>query len=70
MNEENAQMLREFASVINRHSLEKDSNTPDFILAIVALDAINSFNKSSIRRENWYGKTLGVGKIKIEGEQK
>jgi len=70
MNEENAQMLREFASVINRYSLENDSNTPDFILAIVALDAINSFNKSSIRRENWYGKTLGVGKIKIEGEQK
>ena len=50
----------ELANLINKHSLENDSNTPDFILASYIMACLEAFNKTSIQRENWYGKHLSI----------
>lgn len=42
--------------VINRHSAENDSNTPDFILSTYLLSCLAAFNVAVNRRENWYGR--------------
>lgn len=47
-------------SAINKHSKENDSNTPDFILAEYLLQCLDAFNKTSVAREKWYGKSLSI----------
>ena len=44
----------ELESLINRHSKENDSNTPDFILASYLKDCLENFNKHVVMREGWY----------------
>jgi len=45
----------EICAVINRHSQENLSNTPDFILASYLMDCMNTFDVSVNAREAWYG---------------
>ena len=48
--------LKEIAEVINRNSLEAHFNdTPDYILAGVAVEAMENFAEASARRDNWHG---------------
>ena len=48
--------LKEIAEVINRNSLEGHFNdTPDYILAKVAVEAMENFAEASARRDNWHG---------------
>ena len=42
--------------VLNRHSAENGSNTPDFILARLLLDALAAFDKAVVHRAGWYGR--------------
>lgn len=51
----------EIARVINKHSKENESNTPDFILAAFVRDCLTAFAKTSRDREKWFGKELRVG---------
>jgi len=44
------------ARAINGHSIENESNTPDFILAMLARDVLIAFAKATKNRERWYGK--------------
>lgn len=60
------EMIRELAGVFNSHSYENESNTPDFILAEVALDAVDSFNKTVATRGNWWGEDLKFPSPKAE----
>ena len=53
--------LSELEELINRHSYENGSNTPDFILARLMQDCLEAFNRASNDRENWYGKRLMIG---------
>lgn len=46
----------ELISLINRHSIENGSNTPDFILARYLMDCLDIFNKTVNCREVWYGR--------------
>jgi len=48
------------ARAINGHSIENESNTPDFILAMLARDVLIAFAKATKNRERWYGKELRV----------
>lgn len=46
----------ELSNLLNRHSAENESNTPDFILAKYLLDCLTVFNSAVKRREDWrYG---------------
>lgn len=47
---------RELAEVINRHSMENGSDTPDFLLAEYLLSCIESYNRAVRCRERWYGR--------------
>lgn len=51
----------ELRSLINRHSLENTSNTPDFILADYMHACLEAFELASNAREQWFGKSLKIG---------
>ncbi len=45
----------EIAKVINRFSLENESNTPDFILAEYLSGCLHTYNMAIRGRDRWYG---------------
>jgi hypothetical protein len=47
---------RELQTLINRYSLETESNTPDFVLAEYLVDCLHSFDAAVNQRAVWYGK--------------
>lgn len=51
----NSALLADLVSVINRHSRENASNTPDMILAVVMLAALQTFEVATTHRDMWYG---------------
>lgn len=50
---------RDLAALINRYSMENDSNTPDFILAQYMADCLEAFNRAHVARREWYAKPGG-----------
>ncbi len=51
-----AEFLGELEHLINRHSKENESNTPDFILAQYLEGCLKVFNTAVQKRETWYGR--------------
>lgn len=47
---------RELTSLLNRHSRENVSNTPDFILARYLSGCLRLFNAAVVERAGWYGR--------------
>lgn len=47
---------RELSSLINAHSKENGSDTPDWILAEYMADCLASFDLAVKRREKWHGR--------------
>lgn len=45
----------ELASLLNRHSMENGSDTPDFILAQYLTRQLEVFNEITNTRKRWYG---------------
>ena len=48
--------IKELETLINKYSMENDSNTPDFILAEYLSNCLKTFNTTLQRREAWYGR--------------
>lgn len=47
---------QELTELINKHGLEKEMrDTPDYILAKVAVEAMENFAEASAWRDNWHG---------------
>jgi hypothetical protein len=44
---------RELEKLINKYSLENNSNTPDYILSSYIVSCLNSFNEAVNQRTNW-----------------
>lgn len=66
---------QELEAVINRHSQENGSNTPDFILAQFLIGCLAAWNAAVTRRETWYGRDnrgpgggSGPGPVPIDKE--
>ena len=60
-------LIEEIAGVINRNSLEKAFNdTPDFVLALVAVEAIEMFTRASAHRDDYHNleRRITTGNIK------
>lgn len=51
---------QELQELINRHSMENISDTPDFILARFLRLQLEVFDATVRRREHWYGRRAGV----------
>jgi hypothetical protein len=47
---------KELERLINKHSQENQSNTPDFILASYIRGCLDAFNIAVQQRETWYGR--------------
>jgi len=45
---------KELEDLINKHSLENNSDTPDFILAEYLMSCLNTWNVFSNKRRDWY----------------
>lgn len=45
---------RELAQLINKHSLENASDTPDFILALYLRNCLDNFAQVLTARDHWY----------------
>lgn len=50
----------ELAALINKHSEENESNTPDFVLAGYLYDCLEAFNRATRDRSQWYGMADGI----------
>jgi len=53
----------ELEGLLNAHSQENASNTPDFILASYLLACLAAWNAAVLRRELWYGRESKPGVI-------
>lgn len=53
------QLSRDLASVLNAHSCEQFSNTPDFILADYLVSCLRAWNAAQDGRCQWYGDDYG-----------
>ena len=45
---------KELRQLINRHSRENDSNTPDWILARFMQESLNAFEQATRQRDRWF----------------
>jgi hypothetical protein len=45
---------KELRHLINKHSIENGSDTPDFILAEYLKDCLKAFDKATKRRTDWH----------------
>ena len=45
--------------LLNRHSAENGSDTPDYILADYLVGCLDAYNDTLCRREEWYGRKVG-----------
>jgi len=46
----------ELTNLVNRYSMENGSGTPDYLIADYMLNSLDSFNRMTKFRENWYGR--------------
>ena len=56
----NTEFRQELESLINKHSMENGSDTPDFILAQYLSGCLENFDKALAARETWYGRKIGT----------
>jgi len=49
---------RELVVLLNRHSVENASNTPDYILAHYLIGCLDVWCEAAVKRDGWY---LGAG---------
>lgn len=54
---------KELEQLINKYSLENQSDTPDFILAAYVIQALENFNAATKQREEWYGRQPRVSDL-------
>lgn len=49
---------QELEEVINKHSMENGSNTPDFILAKYLIECLRAFDRAVGTRDNWINRNV------------
>jgi len=49
---------QELEILINKHSIENESDTPDFILANYIAMCLEAYNVTLKSREQWYGRNI------------
>lgn len=52
---ESTDFQQELSALINKHSIEDESNTPDYILAQYIRKVLSAYNECIISRDEWYG---------------
>jgi len=57
--------IEELRVLINKHNLENESNTPDFILAQYVVNCLEAFNRATRWRTDWWG----IDRLPIQEEK-
>jgi len=57
---------KELEHLINRYSVENESNTPDFLLAQFVRGCLTVFAGVTMQREHWYGRSNVPGTLETE----
>ena len=57
-------LYNEISSVLNKHSAESGSNTPDYVLAQFLLESMTAFNAATNRRDAHYNGSAIAGDVK------
>ena len=52
--EKYTKLLTEMASLLNKYSIENNSDTPDFILAEYLLDCLSAWEHATAKRDRWF----------------
>ncbi len=52
---------QELKALLNRHSAEGRSNTPDFILAEFMVECLGIWHRATRKRDKWWGVDHKVG---------
>jgi hypothetical protein len=62
---------KELRCLINKHSMENGSNTPDHLLVEYLMGCLDTFNRTVAKRDKWYGTTheLGLKDIKDKSRE-
>lgn len=61
---------KEIEQIVNKYSMENESNTPDFILANYIIMSLDAFNKTVELREAWYGRAPVAATEPLLGSEK
>lgn len=48
-------LVKELEAVLNRYSVENESDTPDFLLATLLSETLATWAKVTKARDSWYG---------------
>lgn len=56
LKERMAELERDLAAVLNKHSCEGPSGTPDFVLAKYLMRCLLAWDEGMLRRTAWYTK--------------
>ena len=58
------EIVRDIAHVVNKYSLEQESQTPDYILAEYMLKSLSDLNRLMRDRDYWYyGDCAALGSV-------
>jgi len=57
---------QELQTLLNKHSRENVSNTPDFILANYMLRSLEAYEEAIGTREQWYGVRVKPGELSMD----
>lgn len=68
--EDDSELRQDLTALLNRHSRENGSDTPDFILAEHLLGCLKTFDTCLDAREVWYGRRIGErgGASRVPGD--
>lgn len=55
-----SQFRKDLESLLNQHSKENESDTPDFVLAEFLIRSLAAFNAATKRRTTWYAPAAAV----------
>lgn len=61
---------RDLQALLNRYSMENESDTPDYMLAHYLVQCLEAFELAVRARETWYGRPKLVKKGKWSVDQK
>lgn len=60
------ELTQELEQLLNKHSRENESNTPDFILAQYLIGCLMAWEEATRIRDKWYGRRPRPGVISLE----
>jgi hypothetical protein len=63
-----SEFQKDLETLLNKHSREAPSNTPDFILAVYLMNCLMAFDSAVTWRASWYGRMDAPGEKWVKAE--